>query len=252
MSKIDQSGKMVVSQCNTLIESCYRMTLNEKRLLLLAISKLNPYVVLPDNPESMSIEECRKYLKFIVTIEEWNKYYPRSSAHRDMNKASEGLFEKTFTYHEKEGGSVEERTTRWFSEKINTPDNMSVGLVFNPLILNKLISFIGNYTQYDFLEVSRLNSQHSIRLYELLKQFKKTGYKTTTLEDFRAMMCCEEKYKILGRLKDHVIKPAIKEITEKTDIKNIRVENIKTGRKVTGLKFYFTPEISPIDSSISN
>ena len=51
------------------------------------------------------------------------------------------------------------------------------------------------------------------------------------------MLDCEKKYKQICELKKYVIEPAAHEISEKTDIR-VDVEYIKTGRAITGVRFY--------------
>jgi plasmid replication initiation protein len=94
------------------------------------------------------------------------------------------------------------------------------------------------FTTIDLLAVSQLKSTHAVRLYELLSQFKSTGYRVMTLEDFRWAMDCVNTNKATKNLKQQVLNPAIKQINEKSDLFCI-VADIKEGVRITGFKFTF-------------
>ena len=78
------------TQSNELIQSCYKMTLNEKRLLILGVSQLNPKDSYLDLDRSNPIE-------IKVTAEEWIKVYKDDSrnAYRDMRQAAKKIFKRS-------------------------------------------------------------------------------------------------------------------------------------------------------------
>lgn len=98
-----------------------------------------------------------------------------------------------------------------------------------------------NYTMYNLNEIADLTSIYAIRLYELIQQYKTTGYIKRTIEELRKIFKLDEtEYKLYGDFKRKVITQAVKEICEKTEF-GIEVEEIKESRKVTTLKFHFNP-----------
>ena len=94
------------------------------------------------------------------------------------------------------------------------------------------------FTTIDLLAISQLSSTHAVRLYELLSQFKSTGYRVMTLDDFRFAMDCVNTNKGTKELKRAVLNPSIKQLNEKSDLFCI-VQDIKEGRTITGFKFVF-------------
>jgi plasmid replication initiation protein len=54
----------------------------------------------------------------------------------------------------------------------------------------RLAGMLEQFTTIDLLAISQLNSTHAVRLYELLSQFKSTGYRVMTIDDFRFAMDC--------------------------------------------------------------
>ncbi|MRD79367.1 replication initiation protein, partial [Klebsiella pneumoniae] len=94
------------------------------------------------------------------------------------------------------------------------------------------------FTAIAVKNVSALKRTYSIRIYELLMQFKKTGDRLITVEDFRSMLGLEDKYIEFRALNQLVLKPAVKELNEKSDL-IVSVDTVKSGRAVVALHFQF-------------
>ena len=94
------------------------------------------------------------------------------------------------------------------------------------------------YTKYQLKNIMQFKSTYSFRLYELLKQYEGIGSRLISIEDLRIGLDIEkEQYPKYSNLKQKVINVAQNEINPKTDI-TFDYEEIKTGRKVTSIKFY--------------
>jgi plasmid replication initiation protein len=96
----------------------------------------------------------------------------------------------------------------------------------------------GQFTRVVIKNVSSLSSTYSIRIYELLQQFRSTGDRTIALDDFRSMLNLDDKYQQFKDLNKLLLKPAIAELNEKSDLA-VTFETIKQGRKVIALRFRF-------------
>ncbi|MBU3201805.1 replication initiation protein (plasmid) [Clostridium estertheticum] len=93
------------------------------------------------------------------------------------------------------------------------------------------------YTKYQLKNIMQFKSTYSFRLYELLKQYEGIGNRSITLDNLRVGLDIEKKqYPKYSNLKQKVINVALNEINTKTDIV-FDYEEIKTGRKVTSIKF---------------
>jgi plasmid replication initiation protein len=93
------------------------------------------------------------------------------------------------------------------------------------------------YTSYKLENVLSLKSKYSIRIYEILKSNSYKKNITIELEDLKNMAGSKGKsYTVYQNLKNKVINVAQKELRLKTDI-SFDYEEIKTGRKVTSIKF---------------
>ncbi|WP_426138816.1 RepB family plasmid replication initiator protein, partial [Psychrobacter sp. TWR1-1-1] len=94
------------------------------------------------------------------------------------------------------------------------------------------------FTQYLLQQTSQLKSIYSVRLYELLVQWK-TAKKTPLFElkTFREQLGLGvNDYKIMGNFKARVLDNAVNEINEKSDLK-VSYEQVKKGVAIAGFKF---------------
>lgn len=95
------------------------------------------------------------------------------------------------------------------------------------------------YTTIAVDEAVKFSSFHTIRLYELMMQFQRTGERYITIESLRNTFQIEKKqYARWVDFSRRVIEPGVKEIEEKTNWVVIW-EPVKTGRKITSLSFLF-------------
>ncbi|PIJ63885.1 initiator RepB protein [Erwinia sp. OLSSP12] len=113
-----------------------------------------------------------------------------------------------------------------------------VEITFSDAIMPYLTQLKGQFTRVVVKNVSSLSSTYSIRIYEMLQQFRSTGDRTIALDDFRSMLELDEKYSDFKILNRALIKPAIAELNEKSNLA-VTVETIKQGRKVIALRFQF-------------
>jgi plasmid replication initiation protein len=104
------------------------------------------------------------------------------------------------------------------------------------------------FLKYRLENILNLRSSYSIRLYEILKdwlelqaRYGKRAEKIISLDEFREMLEIPRSYKY-GMLKQRIIEKAKTELGKHTDI-IFEYEEIKTGRKVTYLKFIIEPNV---------
>lgn len=225
MTLIEQSGKRLITQDNQIIEACFTMTLLEKRLLLLALSKINPEL----------FPEASKPLVISVDVKEWAKYYSEINPWRDIRRAAVTLLGRHVTFHPKE--KIIDKIN-WFAKVSYHQDEGWLTLEFTRPMQVRLAGMLEKFTQIDLFSVRQLTRVHSIRLYEILSQFKSTGFRNMIMEDFRFAMDCVNSYQTTKALKQFVLNPAVKEINAKSNF-YVTVEDVKKGRRITGFKFDF-------------
>jgi len=216
-------NKFPAVQDNQLIEACYSMTLNEKRLLLFGISKIDAL----DN-------FVNKPMRFQVTAKEWQEQFNDDSPWRTLKRTADKLLPRQLIFDPKVNTVI--KKVNWFDSVYYFVDEGFISVQFSDSVKSRLYGLQRNFTQLEMLSISELNSIHSVRLYELLKQYLPDNKRKISLESFRFAMDCVDKHKETKKLKVKVLNPAIKQLNEKSDI-FCTVTDVKEGRSITGFFF---------------
>jgi plasmid replication initiation protein len=91
---------------------------------------------------------------------------------------------------------------------------------------------------YNLKEIANFGSLYTTRLYELIQEFKDTGYIIKSIEQLRELFAVGNTLSLYSNFKAKTFQHAINEINDQTDY-NISFTEIKTGRKVTSIEFSF-------------
>lgn len=157
------------------------------------------------------------------------------NAERRLQEAVDKLSDRWIQIHWKD----KKEEIRWIQQKAKYfTGEGKVELTFSDSIMPYLTQLSQQFTAIAVKNISALKRTYSIRIYELLMQFKKTGNRTILLDDFRSMLGLEGKYIEFRAMNQLVLKPAIKELNEKSNI-IVSVDTIKNGRSVVALDFHF-------------
>jgi plasmid replication initiation protein len=222
--------KRLVTQDNVLINASYQMSLDEKRLVLLGTSKIDPRE--PPN-------ESRPF-EFDVNASEWHSYFG-GSKHRiyeAMQTASEKLMKRQLEIKADPKRNIERTLMQWVDQCKYIEGEGRVRIKFGSSISVYLTGLVKHFTKVDLINVGALGSLYSIRIYELLSQFRDTGFRVQQIAELKEVLDIANMYSDYTDFKKRIIDPSVKEINEKTDL-FVTWDVVKTGRKVTGLKFSF-------------
>jgi plasmid replication initiation protein len=114
---------------------------------------------------------------------------------------------------------------------------------FSRKLLVYLLEIKEKYLKYNIKNIMSLNSKYSIRLYKILKdkleqetRYNKKAVLEIFIDDLRELLSIPKSYKF-GNIKEQILEKTKQEFMEFTDI-IFEYEGIKTGRKMTHLKFY--------------
>lgn len=220
------SSKNLIYKDNKIIEASYKLTLTEQRIVLLAISQVNSSKKLTENDV------------FTLSAEEYSTVFSitKDEAFREMKKAMKDLFNRCVKVID-DGDIYDE--IRWISKKSATLSNQSIAIRFTVDIAEYLSCLEGSFTKYKLQHISRMNSVYSIRIYELLMQWKTKKTITMTIEQLKdRLQLTSKSYAAFGSIKQKVIDPAVLEITQCSDIV-VNYDLIKAGKKVVSVKFYY-------------
>lgn len=224
MSKTD-----LVVKSNRLNSAIQNLSLPELRIVQLAIvdARETGNGLSTDTP--LRIDAMRYAEAFETT---------RQNAYNRMKEAEETLFNRRFTFLDSEGKTVK---SRWIQRVRYLDDEGAIELAFTLDVVKGITRLDGAeefFTQYLLSQTSNLNSVYSVRLYELLIQWK-TAVKTPVFELslFRGQMGLNDgEYKAMCDFKKRVLDLAVNEINEKTDL-TVSYTQEKKGRLIHGFKF---------------
>lgn len=90
---------------------------------------------------------------------------------------------------------------------------------FNDDMKPFLLQLRKRFTMYRLQNFMRLSSQHSMRMYELIKMRKGMRYLRITIDELREVLCCEHSYKRFSDFKRYVLERARKELKDICDIR---------------------------------
>jgi plasmid replication initiation protein len=220
---------LVAYKSNALIEASYKLTLQEQRFLLVCISRIKSGVDAPP-------PEMQKTMT--ITAAELYDAFPdmgRQHAEGKLKEAIDRLWDRSVIIRD-ESKREEFRWVQYRAQYLK--GEAKVEITFSDAIMPYLTQLKGQFTRVVVKNVSSLSSTYSIRIYELLQQFRSTGDRTIALEDFRSMLNLDDKYQQFKDLNKLLLKPAIAELNEKSDLA-VTFETIKQGRKVIALRFRF-------------
>ena len=225
---------------NALINASYNLDLVEQRLILLAIieARENGQGINANDPLTIHAESY---------IHQFGVH--RNTAYQALKDACDDLFARQFSYQFKnERGNIEHVKSRWVSEVRYVDADAVVKLIFAPAVVPLITRLEERFTKYDIDQISGLSSAYSVRLYELLIQWRSSG-KTPVIDltDFRKRIgVLDTEYKRMAQLKERVLNLAIQQINEHTDI-IVDYKQHKAGRVIIGFSFTFTQKKHPID-----
>lgn len=94
------------------------------------------------------------------------------------------------------------------------------------------------FVLYNLKEIANFGSLYTTRLYELIQEFKETGWMLKSVKQLREAFAVGDKFKLYGHFKTKTFAHACKEINDNYDI-GLRFEELKEGRKVVAVKFFF-------------
>ena len=221
--------KYIVSQDNRLVEARYHLKVREHRLVLMMISLISP------NDKDFKQYEIR--IKDIADLlEPKNK-----NIYHVVSTILDSLIGRVL-HIPKPNGYLK---ISWLSSAEYRGDEGIISLSFDPRLKPYLLDLKGRFTQFQLMSIVRLRSIYSIRIYQLLKQYKKIGKRSFELFQLREMLGIEEiKYKRFSDFRKWVLNQAKKELEKKDEKSQLYKSDLgfdfitkRTGRKISHLTF---------------
>jgi len=233
------TDKSLITKDNKLISASYSLGVPEQRIIFLAIVAARAQDKLIDAKGVLQIHASSYQEQFKVE---------KHTSYDALKSAAKGLFDAQFEYddiHEKTGDLVH-RIVRWVQSVAYIDKTGMIELQFTDAVIPLITRLSEQYTEYDLKQVSELQSEYSIRLYELMMQWKSVG-KTNKIatDDLRKKLGVEpNQYQRMSNFKARVIDHAIKQINSYTDI-HADYDQHKQGKVITGFTFTFKQKKAP-------
>lgn len=219
-----------------IMNSSYDLSLEEQKIILTLAS-----MVQPSDEEFKPYEFRISDFIELLGVENQAKY-------TEIPKITKELMKKVFEIHE--GNKIIQ--VAWLSSAEYEKGTGFVNLEFSPKLKPYMLQLKEKFTQYQLANVLTMKSKYSPRVYEILKcnEFKKQGYIEIEVQELRKLLKAENIYPLYNDFKRKIVQQTQKELKKLSDI-NFEFEEIKTGRKVTSLKFYIKSNMhsktKPID-----
>jgi plasmid replication initiation protein len=209
----------VAVQSNSLVSAQYRLSLSEQFLVLMMISKID-YKDEYFQGYGISIKELANTLQL-------NEKF----AYREAHTITDKLLKRILRIPRANGSLLK---CNWIASAEHFPGRII--LTPAPALRPYLLELREQFTKTPLEQVSGLRSQHSVRIYMLLRQYLNLGKFDLTVEEFRNILSLESEYPRFSELKRWVINPSQKELKLKTDL-SFKLITSKNGRSVSNLKF---------------
>jgi plasmid replication initiation protein len=232
--------KNIVVKSNKLVTAIQNLSLFEARLIQLAIvdARESGKGLHVDKP--LRIDAFRYAEVFGTT---------RQNAYIKLKETEETLFNRRFTFIDpKDNMPVK---SRWVQQVKYFDDEGAIEVIFTHAVVSEITRIDGYeqfFTSYLLEQTAELNSVYSIRLYELLIQWRSIG-NTPVIEinQFREQLGVGvNEYERMHNFKARVLDLAVNEINKHTDIL-VSYEQRKAGRTVTGFTFTLKQKKQPKD-----
>lgn len=219
------ANDLVVVKANSLIEASYRLSIDEVRILALTIGTMDP-------------KSSQKVFDF--TVADFVREFPEISmdnAYKQIQAAIKRIYDRSVITEDKN------RVTefRWVSSRTYFKKEGRFRIAMTDEVMPYLTQLKGQFAKYQLKNIAYFNSVHSIRIYELITQYRSVGSREITIEELKKWLQVEENYSRWNNFKQWVLEPAITEINEKSDLL-VEVEQIKRGRAIHALHFTIKPK----------
>ncbi len=161
----------LVFQHNNLIEARYKLSLQEKRLVLWLASQVNP--------------DDKDFKEHVMRIKDFSKLVGISNdgMYSDFQSITRRLMQRILTIRPIDGDGLIQ--IAWIGCAYYKFSAGTVALSFHPNLKPFLLELKNHFTAISLSDLMSLKSIYSIRIFELLKQYESLGERYMTIQDIR-------------------------------------------------------------------
>ena len=226
---LELRNKTVVKANELIQKSRFNLSLQQQKMVLYLISQISPYDEDFKLYEFSIPEFCR-----VCGID-----MTSGKNYQDLKLAIKEIADKSLWINIDED---EETLLRWIEKPYINKKSGVIKIRLDEDMKPFLLQLKQNFTQYELIYTLHFKSKYTIRLYELLKSIHFHELETYTrkysIDELRRILGAET-YTEYRDFKRRVLEPSVKEVNDYSD-KAVSYEEIKNGRRVTGVQFTLT------------
>jgi len=228
--------KYLVTKRNALNEMRSKeMTLQELRLFSIYLSKINP-----KDLTTRLVRFPVADFQAIMGLGRVNVAYFKDVAKSLLNKPVDISLD--------DGGFTMFNLFRAFKIATDEDGKWYVEINADDEALPLLFDYKGHYFKYELWNALRLKGKNQLRMYEVLKQCERIGFRVISVEDLKGMLgISENEYPQFKHFKQAVLEVCKKTIAKNTDISFTYAPHSKKGRKIHELKFFIVKNEDYVD-----
>jgi plasmid replication initiation protein len=200
-----------------LINGRYKLSVTEQKLVLSIISLIRP--------------SDSDFMNYQIPINQFGFLTDNRNGAR-LKKHCKDLMSKPLEIETPNGWKI----FNWFAHIEYDNRNSMIECSVSPQLKPYLLELKENFKSYDLKYILNMQSEYSIRLYEILKKNEKLGYVILNVIELQDILQVPKSFKVYADFKRKVLQVASLEIAKYSDI-YFEFEEIKIGRKVVELKF---------------
>lgn len=241
-----------IKKNNVFNEAHFSLSIAEYRIILMCI-----YVAKKSRANAMT-DRIRFHVDEFAELFNINRN--GSDAYNMLDAAGVSLKQKIFLVREPDPilkDKIRTSLVSWMSECSYIEKTGFFEFMFSQRMAEYIQDLDARYTLYDLEMLAKLNSFYSMRIFEMMMQWRSTG-KTQTfrIQDVKhklgiglmlpdGTMLTEDKYEEMRIFTQSVIKRSLKNINDNTDL-NAKYETIKVGKSVVGCYFTFNKDAKAV------
>ena len=220
---------------NSLVQAKYRLSVQEQRVMLLAISQIQKNDV---------ISESKLYSVYAKDLAELSGM-TLPQAYKELKAAALKLKRREVSIYEQPNGKGIHHSVmiaNWVQTIRYIEGEGKINLRFNYDMIPYINQLTTEFTEFFMHSIEhnafQMSSTYGYRLYELLMQWKSSGKREVEVEWLRDVFDLKDSYKLMADFKKRVVDPAIEDINNHTQY-CAKYTQQKTGKKITHLIFTF-------------
>jgi len=220
-----------VTQSNELVRSSQKLSIQEKRLIVLAIAQINPM-------------ETSKRLEYRVKAKDFEEFFNIKSkaVYAELKKACRSLFDRSYKTYNKNKKLCTEG--RWVQRVTYFDDKGEVQIKFAEDIMPHLQGLAGKFSSYRLNTLPNFSTNYVWRMFELMNSVRRgnsfSGFLDISLDELRHALEIPDSYSY-GNIKQRILNKSIAEMTDtmQVDIELIEKKDSSIGRGVVAIRMVF-------------